>query len=495
MKRIFSSPFVAIAAGLCLRLFFVLKFPAGSGDTVLYDQMATYWLKNGVYAMLVGGQITPVDLRMPGYPAFLATIYAITGRSGADHRLLIMLAQIAVDLLSCLAIAWLASLLTAFVSSDQRSRRVFTSALWLAVSCPFTSNYTAVPLTEVFSIFFTALALLLFCLPDLCPAGRDSGGVLTTLTRRHGAKTFWAASGFVTGIGTLFRPEQPLVLLSAWMVLGFLQFRGGEFRKALRLIIISGLACAAPLVPWMVRNAITLHEFQPLAPKNSNLPGELVPYGFMSWEKTWLYRFRDVYLVPWKLNDEVIRLDDIPKRAFDTPDEKARVAAILEQYNDDITLTPEEDAAFAQLARERTARHPLRTYFWLPSARAMTMWFTPRIELLPLSGEVFPLEQAWEDDPVDQSVTGAFFLLNIVYVALAAWGAVRLWRYPAARGAVVLLVAFILVRTTFLTALETPEPRYVLECFPAILALAAQVFAQRGILDQASSGSGWIVTR
>jgi hypothetical protein len=26
---------------------------------------------------------------------------------------------------------------------------------------------------------------------------------------------------------------------------------------------------------------------------------------------------------------------------------------------------------------------------------------------------------------------------------------------------------------------DTPEPRYVLECFPAIIALAAQVFSKR----------------
>src|SRR5207253_9676166 len=167
------------------------------------------------------------------------------------------------------------------------------------------------------------------------------------------------------------------------------------------------------------RNMITLGEPQFLAPKNSNLPGELVPYGFMAWEKTWLYRVRDCYLVPWKLNEEAINVEEISARAFDTPEEKQRVAAILEQYNEDLTLTPEEDAAFAQFARERTARHPLRTYLWLPAARAMTLWFTPRIELLPLSGRVFPLAQAWEDDPVDQCLTIGFFLLNLAYVALA----------------------------------------------------------------------------
>jgi peptidoglycan/LPS O-acetylase OafA/YrhL len=141
-----------------------------------------------------------------------------------------------------------------------------------------------------------------------------------------------------------------------------------------------------------------------------------------------------------------------------------------------LTLTPEEDAAFAQLARGRTARRPLRTYLWLPGARALTLWFTPRIELLPLSGTVFPLVQSWEDDPIDQSVTVAFFLLNIGYIGLALWGAVRLWqRAPAARGAIALLAAFILLRTAFLTTLETPEPRYVLMCYPALLALGAQV--------------------
>jgi len=65
----------------------------------------------------------------------------------------------------------------------------------------------------------------------------------------------------------------------------------------------------------------------------------------MAWEKTWLYRVRDCYLAPWKLNEESISAEDLPARAFDTPEEKERVAMILEQYNNDLTLTPEEDAA------------------------------------------------------------------------------------------------------------------------------------------------------
>jgi hypothetical protein len=92
---------------------------------------------------------------------------------------------------------------------------------------------------------------------------------------------------------------------------------------------------------------------------------------------------------------------------------------------------------------------------------------------------VFPLRQSWLDDRIDQSVTVGLFLLDIAYVALAIWGAVRLWRRSiAARPALGVLIVFIVLRTAFLTTLETPEPRYVLVCFPALIALAAQVFAR-----------------
>jgi hypothetical protein len=259
----------------------------------------------------------------------------------------------------------------------------------------------------------------------------------------------------------------------------------------IRIFAFMAVGCLLPLMPWAIRNAVTLHEAQLLAPKNSNLPGELVPFGFMAWEKTWLFRVREVYLVAWKLNDQPINLDDIPARAFDTPEEKERVAALLEPYNDEVTLTAEEDAGFAQLARERTARHPLRTYLWLPTARAFMLWFSPRIELLPLSGEVFPLAEAWENDPVDQSVTAGFEVLITLYVLFGAWGAMRLWRQPPARTAVALIVGYIVVRTTFFATLETPEPRYMLVCFPALLAVAAQVFAGRaGTTEGAPAGEG-----
>jgi hypothetical protein len=491
MKRFFSNSVAALAAGLCLRLFFALQHPANSGDTVLYEQIAANWLHHHIYAMDVQGQLTLVDIRMPGYPAFLALIYALSGRLGEAARLWVMLAQVVVDLLTCLLIAGLAALLALIANAGARPQRAFLTALWLAALCPFTANYVAVPLTEIFAMFFTTAALLPLCL--LVTRAQNLGW---KLGERHwilGSDDWYVAAcaALLVGLGTLFRPETPLLLLAAWLALGVILIRQRESLRWLEMIALMAALCAVPLVPWTIRNAVTLHEFQPLAPKNSNLPGELVPYGFMSWEKTWLYRFRHVYQVPWKLNEETIDVNEIPSRAFDTPAEKERVAMILEQYNNDLTLTPEEDAAFAQLARERTARHPLRTYLWLPASRALTLWFTPRIELLPFSGTVFPLMQSWEDDRIDQSATVGLFLLNIAYIAMAVWGAARLWRRaPGARAGVALLATFILLRTAFLTSLETPEPRYVLVCYPALLALAAQLFASSAPEDYPSKGSG-----
>ncbi|GAC1702923.1 MAG: hypothetical protein NVS9B4_09490 [Candidatus Acidiferrum sp.] len=477
MRRIFSSAFIATATGLALRLFFVFRYPGGSGDTALYEQIAANWLKLGAYAVNVDGAMISTDVRMPGYPGFLAIVYALTGRTGESARLGIMLAQVGVDLATGFAIAGLAAVLASLAFDRVGSAYIFERALWLAMLCPFTGNYTAVLLTEVFAVFFTAAATLF-----LCWLVAKAGGSATKLRGWPTLTEPWLAGlgSLCAGIGTLFRPESPLILVAGWLsLLIVLVYRREKFKLA-RLTLVMAVFFALPLLPWAMRNVIVLHEVQILTPKSVNLPGELVPRGFMAWEKTWLYRMRDCYLSAWKLNEEAIYINDLPATAFDTVEERQRVEELLARYNTNLTLTREEDASFLQLANERKARHPLRVNLLLPLARATTMWFTPRIELLPFSGKVFPLKQSWQEDPVDQGVTVGFFLLNIVYAVLAISGARLLWRgNVAVRPIVGFLVVFILLRTAFLTTLETPEPRYVLECFPAVLALGAQVWCGR----------------
>ena len=481
MRKIFSHPVTPLALGLCLRLLFVLKFPATSGDTVLYEQMATNWLRHGTYAMEVDGAIQPVDLRMPGYPAYLVAVYWLTGKIGEAAGLWVMLGQIAVDLLGCLAIAQLAKILAGSGNAQEAtSKRARLAALWLAALCPFTANYCAVRLTEVFAVLLTALTccgLVVATRRVSEPAFR----IVSSHARVSRSVEYTAlGAGFIGGIGTLFRPETPLVLLAGGLMIAWRLAARGMWKRIVWTGLAMALGLLGPLIPWGARNLVTLNEPQFLAPANSNLPGELVPNGFMQWERTWLYRMKDCYLVPWKLNGEAIDAETIPARAFDTPEEKQRVTMILTRYNDELTLTKEEDEAFGQLARERTSRHPLRTYLALPALRALTMWFSPRIELLPVSGAVFPLKQAWEEDKIDLMVTMGLFVLSLSYLGLGIWGAVKVWRIQSEmQMAVLMLAAFVVVRTAFLTTLETPEPRYVLECFPALMALGAAGLAAR----------------
>ncbi len=451
----------AVCTGLALRVYLVLKFPVtDTGDAPFYIELAWNWLKNGVYGFAVHGQLTAVDMRVPGYPAFLAAVFAFAGQSPRA----VMLAQVVVDLATCFVIA----LIAARLAPESSRRRVALAGLWLAALCPFTANYTAVVLTETLVIFLTALGILVLL-------QTDAGGAHVARAGAFLANP-WLLAGIVVGFGTLVRPETPLVLFAAGLVLVAKWWRPADWMKLVRAGLLMGLGLLLPLVPWAARNWNTLHDVQFLAPRYSELPGEYTPLGFTAWTNTWMWRFRDVYLTQWKVNEEEIAIDQLPPYAFDSQDEKERMADLLDEYNEALTIDPPLDQEFREIARERTERHPLRTYVTVPLLRTLTLWFTPRVELLPSSGHLWPLREEWQDDRPDFLVTLALSVVNVIYIALALAGAWLARRRPGWA----LLILFCLVRTLFFVKfVETPEPRYVLECFPAVIALAAQVFASR----------------
>ena len=452
----------AVLAGLAVRFYFVLAFPArDSGDAPFYIELAWNWLKKGIYGFPIAGRLTPVDMRVPGYPAFLAAVFTFTGQSQRAA----MFMQVFVDLATCFLIALIAARLAPEVSRW----RVALAALWLAALCPFTANYTAVVLTEVLVTFLTALALLVLLEADL-----DRQAATGPATNRLVSR--WFLAGIVVGFGTLVRPETPLLLIAAGLVLVLKWWRRTDWRKLLRATALMAAGLFASLMPWAARNWNTLHEVQFLAPHYSELPGEFAPLGFNQWTNTWLWRFRDVYLFIWKLDVEEISVDAAPPSAFDSPQEKARVAEIFDKYNDTLMWEQDEDGGLGEVAAKRTREHPLRTYVKVPFLRSLAMWFTPRVELLPFSGSLWPVREKWQDDRRDFRATLALVVGNLVYVVLTLAGA---WRARHSPGAA-LLMAFVVVRTIYFSTFadEAPEPRYVLECFPAIIALGAQAFRQ-----------------
>ncbi len=154
-RRFFLS---AALAGLALRVFFLVYFPAVTDDSHVYLDLATNWLQHGVYGQTQAGQVVPSDARLPGYPAFLAGIFWIVGVGKIRS---VLIAQMLFDMgITRLLVADLAR-------RTVRSSLAARAAFALAAVCPFLANYAAAVLTETLEVFFTVVAL------DCAAAGLD----------------------------------------------------------------------------------------------------------------------------------------------------------------------------------------------------------------------------------------------------------------------------------------------------------------------------------
>lgn len=438
-------------AALALRLLFFIYFSSVTDDSRVYLDLANNWLHHGVYGQTEAGEIVPSDTRLPGYPAFLA---AMSGLFGSGNIRAALIAQILLDLVTCVIIADLARRM---VSGGRAGRTAFL----LAAMCPFLANYAAAVLTETLEIFFTALAL------DCAAAALDrmnASGNATVGWR------LWAATGASIGACILARPDGGILLAATALYLAILMWRGRADKRRGASILLAGITvfvfALAPLAPWTIRNFRTLHHFQPLAPRYATESDEVVPRGFDRWVKTWIADYVSVEEVYWSVPGDKIDTEKLPSRALDAA--KEATLAVIADYNQAQQLTPELDARFGELAAERIRAHPVRYYVELPVLRIADMWLRPRTELLP------PDVRWWEfsDDRKESALAVGFGLLNLAYVAAALLAPIR--RHSGIRY-LGLLAGFLLLRSAFLGTIGNPEPRYMLECYPAIIVLAAAV--------------------
>jgi 4-amino-4-deoxy-L-arabinose transferase-like glycosyltransferase len=449
-------------AGLALRLFLVFRAPAVVDDSRLYADIAKNWLQHGVYGITNSGAIMPTLSRLPGYPAFLAAMFWLFG---TDNFRAVLLLQVVFDLATCVLIADMA-------------RRLFCGraakiAFLLAALCPFLANYSATALTETLEIFFTALAL------NLALGGLNIGGM-----SRRPALT-WLGCGLAIGGAILLRPDGGILLAAVggylfWLLLRTL-WRVGTASLARSFspasLVLAGTLLAtgalAPLVPWTIRNLHTFHRFQPLAPRYANDSDEPLMPGFNRWVKTWMADYVSVEEIYWPVPGSDIDVNRLPKRTFDSDQQRSQTAQLFSDYNASPDITPELDERFAALADVRIKHAPLRYYVWLPALRIADMWLRPRTEL-------FPSDPRWwefNDDSRWLTLSVAFGVINLTYFVMmvAGW-----WRGREFFG-IGLFVFFILLRSVFLGTLENPEPRYTLECYPALIVLAS------ALLDRSSA--------
>jgi 4-amino-4-deoxy-L-arabinose transferase-like glycosyltransferase len=455
----------AIGAGAMVRLFFILKYPFESVDSFYYRELANNWLYHHVYGLFINGQLIPADIRAPGYPAFLVLMATVFGQSG----LAIRLAQCMVDLGTCV----LTGALAAEIAPRNFRRRIFLIALWLAALCPFTANYTAAILTETLATFVTCAALLfLMRVQRLTDSASQINGQMSDQQILR-ATAMWFGAGLLAGIGALIRPETPILLIPFGLLLLWRSWQRRQWKNFFLFIAWAAAGIVMCLSPWATRNAVTMGRVQFLAPRYANSAGDYMPRGFYSWTQTWLVRYRDVYLFPWKLYGGRISPDDLPASAADSRQERATVVALLEDYDRGPQMTPAIDHQFAKLARERTRRNPLRTYVWVPFARVLSMWFTPRLELLPVHCQFWPEKGEPWTQQTSFLFTGWLELAAIIYIGLGLAGAGR----RRCNSIALALILFVAIRTLLMTQLQTVEPRYVVVCFPIVAAFGANALA------------------
>jgi hypothetical protein len=567
-------------------------------DGRVYAQIARNVLEQHVYSHATEAPYDPSLIRLPGYPLFLAGIYSIFGHTNNGA---VRIVQALIDAGTCALVALLAFY---WQPDEKRKRATAFAALALAAVCPFTTIYAATILTEVPTTFLVMAMLLAATLAFRAEHGKRS-------------LLWWLTAGLLGGLAVLFRPDSGLFVAAVGLTLVITGLiwsppaeRSGDgaldvapvdksrsiqsgvalrlpphsknFLRTMGAGAVLSLAFMIVLVPWTIRNQRVFHLFQPLAPSHGEMPGEFVPRGYNSWVRTWLDD--EAYIGPflWSLDDQPISLDDVPPTAFDSADEKARVAALLDKYNhppgaqaanpaqaqpsptptpqtsptptpsnpkpsmgkakpsatstpqknknansnasgngedngDDgdqndnsgdqndnstdqsdegdnntdesdqsapeehgpVEMTPEIDAGFAQIARERIARHPFRYYVWLPLKRTHTMWFDTHSQYWPFEGTLLPIED------LDHGTHQQFWLplfagLTGIYTLLGLAGGWLLWnsrKFDARRWLLLVSLAIVL-RLILFSSLENPEPRYLVEFFPFLAVLGGIAIAR-----------------
>lgn len=220
---------IVLLAALVLRLALFWgnrPFPPIENDDSVYDALAWNLLQGNGFTASDGPPYEPMFVRTPGYPAFLAAVYSVTGRSPESA----MLVQVILSLLTCAMVFVLARRLV--------GERVALLAAWLYALLPAAAQATIVLGTEANQALLVVLATLL---------------VYRCMDEPHRLWPFVACAA-VLALATMCRPDYQLLILP---LMGVVWWSAGGPPRRWREPLLAVVVFAVLLTPWIARNYLT----------------------------------------------------------------------------------------------------------------------------------------------------------------------------------------------------------------------------------------------
>ena len=438
----------AIAFRALLAATGVLDIAFDTSDSWEYRDLAMSMLDHGMFGL--DGE--PSMNRQPTYPAFLAVIFALIGSSEAA----VIGAQMVVDALTCVVVTYLAQYL-------RLGYRAIVTTAFLSVTCIYTVALSMVMMTESLYSFLlvAACALLVRSSTSIVDAGKDQATNLYVIV-----------AGLTLGLCVLARPgigPSIAIFTAVWFGLALWRYsKDGEGRPAMRGAFVLGLATAAVVSPWMVRNYIVFAE--DFTGPNSD---QVTLLGNKTDIPTYRHWYTDQFHSYLSSQEEPF----VMIRPFEPPlvnryvyeGEVTEVEGAFRALEQEILTTSDPISTpilenFAAIADKRYAAAP-RLYITAPFSRVAKLWSTPRISLL------------WENTAGHNSGLArlaAFTLYNFLYVAPALLAIVF---FVGRRSTMlqVYLLAMALGHTWMYTVfLPMPQGRYLVPLFP-LFALATGI--------------------
>ena len=200
------------------------------GDSADYINNATNLVDHGQYRNVLDSPKS-VAGRLPGYPLIISLLYIISGKNIDLTYQLIIYIQIIVDVLSTFLFYKLASIAT-------KNKRIGLIAMMLYAFYPFVIVWVPVLATELFSLFFMLLGLLLLA--------------------RNKSKWEQLLAGAVLAFCVYLRPQN--LALFFFFVLVYFIFNIKNIKRIVIPVMMMVLGFTLVYSPWVIRNYILLNE-------------------------------------------------------------------------------------------------------------------------------------------------------------------------------------------------------------------------------------------